>query len=62
MTHEEAAHVLADWLLRTAHRISPPQVREWGEAMQAELAYVQGLWATLTWAGGHRSPYEASDC
>jgi hypothetical protein len=39
-------------LLKSAIRIAPPDIREWGQAIQCELAYVEGPWAALMWALG----------
>lgn len=42
-------------LLKTAIQIAPPDSREWGQAMESELAYVEGPWAALMWALGGAS-------
>lgn len=42
-------------ILRFAIRIAPPDTREWGQAMQVELAYVEGSWSALAWALGGAS-------
>ncbi len=52
MKPDDAAHQFAAWLLRLAHRFSPPQAREWGDAMLAELGFVEGAWPALAWAAG----------
>jgi len=42
-------------LLQSAIQIAPPDTREWGQAMQSELAFVEGPWAALMWALGGAS-------
>lgn len=39
-------------LLDVAIRIAPPDIRDWGRAMQNELPYVESGWAALLWALG----------
>jgi hypothetical protein len=41
--------------MESAIRIAPPASREWGQAMCAELGYVEGHWAALMWAFGGAS-------
>lgn len=45
----------ANILLHSAIQIAPPEVREWGQAMQCELAYVEGPWTAMRWAVGGAS-------
>jgi hypothetical protein len=45
----------AAWLLAFAVRIAPPHAAEWGDALCNELRYVEGEWASLTWAIGGAS-------
>ena len=42
-------------LLEYAIRMAPPDARAWGQAMRAELTYVEGHWAALLWALGGAS-------
>jgi hypothetical protein len=42
-------------LLESAIRISPPDARDWGQAMRGELNYVEGPWAAVMWALGGAS-------
>ncbi|MGH9433181.1 MAG: hypothetical protein ACRD3T_16750 [Terriglobia bacterium] len=39
-------------LLESATRIAPPDVRDWGQAMLAELRHVESGWAATAWALG----------
>jgi hypothetical protein len=52
MTDFSAIRRIAAWLLTFCHRFSPPSVRDWGEAMLAELEFVEGDWPALAWAAG----------
>jgi hypothetical protein len=42
-------------LLESAIRLAPPDARDWGQAMRAELHHVEGSWAALAWALGGAS-------
>lgn len=42
----------AAWLLRSSLRLAPAEVRPWGDGMLAELRFVEGSWATFSWAAG----------
>ena len=42
----------ATWLLRSSLDLAPAQVRPWGDGMLAELRFVEGSWASLSWAVG----------
>src|SRR6266568_4997325 len=42
----------AEWLLRSSLELAPAQVRPWGDGMLAELRFVEGSWASLSWALG----------
>jgi hypothetical protein len=46
---------VATAVLQSAIRIAPPDMREWGQAMQGELVHVEGPWAALMWALGGAS-------
>jgi hypothetical protein len=46
---------VATAVLQSAIRIAPPEMREWGQAMRAELSHVEGPWAALMWALGGAS-------
>jgi tetratricopeptide (TPR) repeat protein len=45
----------ANWLMRFARRITPPDQTDWARAMQSELDHVEGDWAALRWAVGGAS-------
>jgi len=47
-----ALHRCSHWLLRFAQRHSPPEVREWGDAMIGELEAVEGSWQRVAWSAG----------
>jgi hypothetical protein len=47
-----ALHQCSHWLLRFAQRHSPPEVREWGDAMLGELEAVEGSWQRVAWSAG----------
>src|SRR2546427_10612699 len=42
----------ATWLLRSSLELAPAQVRPGGDGMLAELRFVEGSWASLSWAVG----------
>jgi hypothetical protein len=42
----------ATWLLRSSLELAPAQVRPWGDGMLAELRFVEGSWASFSWAMG----------
>jgi len=52
-----AAHLrqAATVILEIAIRIAPPGARYWGQAMRAELGYIEGSWAAVNWALGGAS-------
>ena len=51
-THiRQAATVLLEWAIG----ISPPDTRDWGQAMRGELNHVEGAWAAVMWALGGTS-------
>jgi hypothetical protein len=45
----------ANWLMRFARRITPPDQTDWARAMQSELDHVEGDWVALRWAVGGAS-------
>ncbi len=47
-----ALHQCSHWLLRFAQRHSPPEAREWGDAMIGELEAVEGSWQRVAWSAG----------
>jgi hypothetical protein len=55
MMLETHLHQAATVLLESAIRISPPDTREWGRAMQGELNHVKGPWAAVMWSVGGAS-------
>jgi hypothetical protein len=42
----------AAWLLGCSVELAPAEFRPWGDAMLAELRFIEGSWATLSWAVG----------
>lgn len=42
----------ASQLLQTVLRFCPPEAESWGQAMMAELAFIEGGWDCLRWALG----------
>jgi hypothetical protein len=46
---------VASWLLCMVLRNTPPNSREWAEAMLRELDYIENDWAALLWAIGSTS-------
>jgi len=42
MKHTSLLRRFAGWLLRQCHRLSPPSLHDWGEAMISELEFVEG--------------------
>jgi hypothetical protein len=51
-THLRQAAVV---LLESAIRIAPPDTRDWGRGMSAEIDHVDGPWAAVMWALGGAS-------
>jgi hypothetical protein len=49
---EMAVRSIATLLLRSAIRLAPAEIRDWGQGMLGELNHVEGYRASLTWALG----------